>query len=177
MTKIIGNPDKERQSRVDTEKWKEHKEYYNDPEHFSKVEEHVPVERQTLEQILFEQEKILKTRPKIPLVPLTRIYIHTKTQAEYDTLMQVYEAGGWTRSDLTKPTDLNIWSLPFHKKITCIEARDGYCHTNTASEILSHYKIITTKKFYEAQQITPDTIHRLNAWYERNYPNRKSKGK
>ncbi|MGV8140975.1 MAG: hypothetical protein ACP5NW_00885, partial [Candidatus Woesearchaeota archaeon] len=163
MNHIIGNQDRERTSKVDTEKWKEHAEYYSNPKNFKKAGvtkgKHKPILTTTLEDIL---KRNYDGIPRIELKAIETSYINTITSVEYDTLMLVYEAGGWKWGNGTEPTDSNIWDVLREK--TCIKTENHFSYGTTNGILLTNsvtkstIRIITPIEFYESQNITPEMI-------------------
>lgn len=135
-------------------------------------------------------EKILKYdsngKPKLELKPLKRTVVNTKSQKDYDNLMQVYEAGDWKwKSCDVLPTKYNKWIV--FQKGSCIEAgvdswkkgtynngRFGYSHKAFYQE--HGWNILSSKDFLSIEMITPEILKELNKWFDKYKPNRESKG-
>ncbi|MGV8141073.1 MAG: hypothetical protein ACP5NW_01375 [Candidatus Woesearchaeota archaeon] len=177
MTKIIGNPDKERQSRVDTEKWKEHAEYYKNLEKKKKKIENWP-EANNLEGKLLKYnqagEPVLKIHPK----EKTAVYV--SGLQDFDNMMQIYESAGWKEIsfEYKKPTDIVYGNIPN-------DATLGFGDTKELANkkfILSvkyllenkKYQILTFGEFCHTQKITQEMLNELNIWYNKNKPDRNS---
>src|SRR3989339_204964 len=117
-------------------------------------------------------------RPILELKELERTVIHTLTQENYDTLMQIYECGDrkWVE-DIILPTEFNAWEC--YGKITCVQAYNKFQYGDLKEvNEYGNYKIITPQEFYELQdpRITSEIIQEISKWFEINKPNRKSKG-
>jgi len=62
----------------------------------------------------------------IDLEPLEEIAIHTPTQKEYDTLMKVFEAGGWKWFSGELPTDSLKLLWKEYRDKCCVEAFNSF---------------------------------------------------
>jgi len=60
------------------------------------------------------------------LEPLEEIAIHTPTQKEYDTLMKVFEAGGWKWFSGELPTDSLKLLWKEYRDKCCVEAFNSF---------------------------------------------------
>ena len=139
-------------------------------------------------------EKILETKttdkklswqnkkPKLNLTPLEKIAVEISTQKDYDELMQVYEAGGWRWASRDLPTSYNY--LTESKEKVYIDS--GISFFRNLKEYFEYHEeelykfknflIISTEKFYEMQGIIKEDLTNLNEYFEKNSPNRASKG-
>lgn len=62
------------------------------------------------EKKLTLNEKLrLEKNPELNLTILKNTIVNVPTQERYDTLMQVYELGGWKWASKRAPTDYNNW--------------------------------------------------------------------
>ncbi len=124
-------------------------------------------------------------RPRLVLELLERTAVPVPTQEEYDQLMQIYEAGGLKWSTGHLPTELDIWSLI--GKGICIDAGVDYYKNGTYNngefgwsnkEFYQSrgWRILSLKEFLDVEGITPKILKKLNKWFEKNKPNRESKG-
>lgn len=126
--------------------------------------------------------------PKIDLQVLDNVLVHVHTQNEYDTLMQVYEAGDWMWSGNYLPTSINEWKE--HNIETCVDAGKTR-YAGTDKRFSSEYKrfrcgskkwykytspVISLGQFFDIQKIKQPLLSELNDWYDTNRPNRASKG-
>lgn len=106
-------------------------------------------------------------KPKIILSPLEKTVVNTQTQEDYNTLIQVYECGGWDwgwQGDL--PTQNDYWSR--YEGKTCIRAEGGFKCANKRSYQREKYQIISTQEFYDKQKISQENINEINKWFEQN---------
>jgi len=201
LNQIIGN--KERKSKIDTELWKKMNEKYDN------IQQSTPENIETRVQTVFEEAKIEeideekkegiltydKNNIKIDLKILKKTLINTKTQKEYDSLMQIYHTSeisnnskyyiNYYAKDFLR---LNFW--PEYRDKTCIIAYSN--ESKYLQEIINFekrenliwkigtrikgYKILTMEEFYKKQNITQKTMEIINNYYDTNYPNRGSKG-
>jgi hypothetical protein len=164
INQIIGN--NERKSKVDENLWKKLNEKYSGIE--NKAEE-------TL--INTNLETLLKYdnngKPILELKPLTDMVVYIDTQKEYDTLMQVYDAGNWHWLEIKKsPIEKNYYAK-YNTKTAIDTDKEIICHN---VRTVPKRKILTLKEFYLIQKITQEIITELNGYYETNYPDRASKG-
>ncbi|MDP3966078.1 MAG: hypothetical protein Q8Q04_00930 [archaeon] len=112
-------------------------------------------------------------KPELLLNSMEETAVHTPTQKEYDTLMQIYECGYWLPpTDL--PTERNGWIL-FGKK-TCVRAEKEFDYCDTHFYDSNNFRIITPEHFYEVNRINPEKLKEINAWFETYKPERASKG-
>jgi hypothetical protein len=168
INQIIGN--RKTESKIDTGLWKKLNEKYSEIEN-TKKEETKPINH-NLKKIL---QYDTNGKPVLKLISLEKTVIHTPTQKDYDTLMQIYETGNWWNCLLNEvSTDNNF--LSDTKKDTCIKAEQSYSYDSKEYYEKIGLGIISTKQFYNIQKITPKMIQELNEWYDTNKPNRKSKG-
>ena len=116
-------------------------------------------------------EKDAQGRPIIKLTPLEKTAINTKTQQEHNTLMQVYECGGWRWSGGELPTYSKDRGDEEEISVT-----GGYVfYTNAINRFSwgfqrfyldNGWKVIPTKEFYNKQNITDDMIKEINEYFE-----------
>ena len=128
----------------------------------------------------------MRRKPIIQLNSLEKTVVHTLAQEEYDTLMQIYECGGWKWRGGVVPTNLDKWSevkrcSPDYREL-CIMACPmdpketktfGFSHKKHFSE--SNYKIVSVQEFYGIQKITHEKIEEISNYFKKAKPNRKSK--
>jgi hypothetical protein len=112
-------------------------------------------------------------KPKLKLKHLEKTAVHTPTPEGYDLLMQVYECGGLNGNGI-EPTKFGNWIV--HKEKTCLHISNVFFRANEEYYQEEGYNIISPQKFYNQQNITPEMIKEINAWFEINKPNRESKG-
>jgi hypothetical protein len=177
INEIIGN--NKRNSKVDTELWKKMNKKYAEKEHKT-TEESNPIETQLENKLKYNIKKI----PKLELIPIENTAVNPKTQKEYDTLMQIYDAGEWKWKNYAtdNPTSDNQWKK--YAQETSIDAGIEYSsHQEKTFKFANkefyqseEYKVISTQEFYDIQNIKPETVKEINKWYDKNYPNRASKG-
>jgi len=132
-----------------------------------------------------EEKKILEYdkngKPKLNLTLLEKTAVHTPTPEDYDTLLQVYECGGWRWAGKTFPTSYLNWK---YEDKTCIDVGVSYLAKRKGEfgfAGINFYnkekcKIISLQEFYNIQKITPQMIKEINDWFEKYKPNRVSKG-
>jgi len=181
INQIIGN--KEKTSRIDTELWKKMNVKYSGIE--TKTEEKTnPIE--TPQETIEQKIKYVNNTPKLELKILEKTAVNTRTQKEYDNLIQIYDSGEWSlafenEKNIIK-TNSNRWKS--YKSTTCIDAgkmshidtKVGYYNKKYYQNNKNNWKIISFNDFCKKQGIKPDTIKELNQYYDKNYPNRDSKG-
>lgn len=109
-------------------------------------------------------ERDSKGKPKITLNPLEKTAVHTPTQKEYKTLIQVYECGGWIWGLKDLPTQHNYWRK--YKEKTCISAQHKFGF-GTAGVGFKEEDILSTQKFYDIQNITQEKIKEINKWFKK----------
>jgi len=176
LNQIIGN--KEKTSRIDTELWKKINEKYSDTKKETTTQ--IP-KKNTLEQKITYNEI---EKPKIPWIYMKDTAINSRTQKEYDTLMQILESAEycWNFDSKIMPTKYNnVWK--FNREQTSINI-SAITKTNKKtcgySDIEYYkkngYRIISNQTLYDIQKITPEIIKKLNKWYNTNKPDRASKG-
>ena len=176
---ILGN--RERKSVVDVDLYKKVNDRYSG--NIENVEEK-PLQKTVVSQDTSLENKLVFDSDNIPRIKLESIplaAICVSSQKEYDTLMQVYECGGWEwTSGLS--TDFNamlrdngnlISEIYIAAHLTRSERINGY-----AANILAYdtWNAISTQEFYKLQNISKDDIEKISVWYDINRPNRKSKG-
>lgn len=179
MNHIIGNQEK-RTSKVDTEKWKEHREYYNNQGNIrdgglekkdKKKDEETSVKEETM------QKGPTGLEGKITLRKQEHTLIRVPTQEKYDTLMQILDAAGWKWYNGESPISIKINRWLKYEKFTCITAENSFSLRVYPEEISELESVYTLKSFCKYNNITRRTIKELNEWYNTNYPDRKCKGK
>jgi len=123
-------------------------------------------------------ERTAEGRPILNLVPLKRTAVHTPTQEEYDTLMQVYESGELKWCGGKSPTSLKMWGA--YEKKTSISAEFDkkkksfrFCNEFYYDEGLKvftgeGYNSISTQDFYKIQKINSEMLKEINKWFDRN---------
>lgn len=109
--------------------------------------------------------------PRLNLKELPDVLVKTPKQKNYDLLMELYEAGGWSWENGYLPTAYMLLVGP----TTLIEAKD-YFKDSDLSEDQSGRKRITIDQFCEMENI--DQLQRLEVikWFKYNKPNRRSIG-
>jgi hypothetical protein len=170
LNQIIGN--RKTESKVDTELWKKLNEKYSGIENIAEEE----TGKNFVQKIKYNENG----KPQLELNIIENTIVVILTQKTYDNLMQIYDAANWKWSDDIQSIQYNKWAL--HKLKTCFIA--GKINTNKKiSEFIIeehvqriNYQIILFNKFCEIQGINQDTINKLNQYYDKNYPNRASKG-
>ena len=103
------------------------------------------------------------TKPKIKLTPLEKTAVEALTQKEWDTLMQVYECGGWKWYNKSLPTTLNKWELD--KEETCVIAEDEFGYRDRNSFLEMGCKVISPNNFYDKQKITRDKLNEIKNYF------------
>ena len=94
--------------------------------------------------------------------------------------MQIYESGNKKWANGKKPTKINVWELL--EEETCVSTEKDYDETaNILFGEKKEYeklneKIISLQELCNIQNIKPETIKELNTWYDKNKPNRISRG-
>ncbi|MDD5133044.1 MAG: hypothetical protein PHD81_03065 [Candidatus Nanoarchaeia archaeon] len=127
-------------------------------------------EKQVLEEKVNPQEKNPIKKPKIELTPLGITAVNTKTQEEYQILMQVYEIGGWGWPGGELPTSVNRWNE--YKQDTCIDAMiysmtsRTFRYTCTRFNQEKLWNIISPQEFYEKQNITPEMLKEIGDYFK-----------
>jgi hypothetical protein len=172
LNQIIGN--RKTESKIDTNLWKKMNELYPLANHMETV---LPNNSTQTNNAL--NNKLIYNKDNEPTITLSvpiKVIIHTPTQKEYDTLMQVCESGGkyWNGYGLEKikPTQEANWKI-FEKEV-CVKIypqAEIYC-----CDKAEFMKPLSPNEFYKTQNITQNTIIELNSWYEKNNPDRASKG-
>jgi hypothetical protein len=169
INQIIGN--NERTSKVDTELWKKMNEKYSTKE--NKIPTKKIYKTNLEQQIDYTEGKLT-----INLEIFENIAVNPKTQKEYDTLMQIYDSADWKFSN-KKTINKNLMAS-FGKK-TCIITEEAYF---ISKKILKYgytrqcpdKEIISFEEFCIMQNITQEIINDISPYYDKNYPNRRSKG-
>jgi hypothetical protein len=154
LNEIIGN--RKTESKVDTELWKKMNEKYS--------------------QNNTTTPQAIEPKQKITLKNLERTVVNTATQREYDNLMQIYDAGEW-KWYFSEDTSIehNAWKEYRIRSCISIESRFTYSYVQY-EEKKKKSTILSFNKFCETQKITQETIEKVNQYYDKNYPNRASKG-
>ena len=121
-----------------------------------------------LEKITKKQTNQLKRdengRPIIKLTPLEETAVNTPTQESYNTLMQVYECGGWKWVNGDLPTSGNLfWKS--NKEKTCVRGENEFAY-GTKDNYKESWEILPTQEFYNKQNITDDMIKEINEYFE-----------
>ena len=130
-----------------------------------------------LEEIVKEVQTPIQTnqlkkdengRPIIKLTPLEKTAVHTPTQESYDTLMQVYECGGWKWSNGKLPTSEDYWED--EKEKTCVDAEflggGGFRYSSKDYNLAINWNILQPQEFYNKQNITDAQIKEINEYFE-----------
>ena len=123
--------------------------------------------RNTMKQKTLKKSKLERDsegRPKIILNPLERTVVSTPTQKKDNILMQVYECGGWKWASGNLPTHDNYWGA--YEEKTCISVENRFIYGHKKIRRKEGYKVISTKKFYKIQKITPDMLREVNSYFE-----------
>jgi len=123
--------------------------------------------RNTMKQRTPEKSKLekgLEGRPKITLKQLKETVVNTLTQEAYLNLMRVYECGGWKWLSGNLPTQKNYWST--YKEKTCILVENKFGYENEKYCRESGREVLSTKKFYDKQNITPGNIDKIKNYFE-----------
>jgi hypothetical protein len=113
-------------------------------------------------------------KPKLELITLEKIAVHTSTQTEYDVLIQIYECGGWIFWTENLPTENNLFSN--YKEETCIGMADNFAYAGKLFYQDRGWNIISPQEFYKIQKISANTLAEINNWFKTNKPDRGSKG-
>ncbi|MGV8141075.1 MAG: hypothetical protein ACP5NW_01385, partial [Candidatus Woesearchaeota archaeon] len=124
-----------------------------------------PMNEQNLENKLRYEFEL----PRLHLKPMPNYAVSILTLEDYDTLMQVYEAGGWHWKGNASPTEVCHPNM----KGLCVRIKDGFTWT-IKKECTDYTNIITLKKFYASQKITPKMLNELSEWYDARKPLRSS---
>jgi hypothetical protein len=170
INQIIGN--RKTESKINTELWKKLNEKYSENTSLNK-----PITNNIEQKLTYINEI-----PKLSLTPLDNTVVNTITQKEYDNLMQIYDAGEWklvgSESNIMMR---NYWD--FRRETTCIEAGiNDITPTKTRLGfdpkevyIKNNQTILSFDEFCKIEEITREIITELNNYYNKNYPNRKSR--
>ena len=108
-------------------------------------------------------EKNKNNLEKINLREIEKTLVHTKTQEEYNSLMKIYEIGGWTYNNPDNPSEkesplkTNFW----RDNNTCVTA---YSIRGIINECP---KIMITNKKYELNKSNPRMIISLERFCKR----------
>ena len=114
-------------------------------------------------------------KPTIKLTPLEKTVVNTPTQHDFDTLMRVYECGGWKWDGDMLPTEV---TLPHVETIgvglqTCLttgtyngksEGKFAWCKFNEARQ--DNKRIILPEEFYEIQRVTLRQVIEVNRYFD-----------
>lgn len=128
----------------------------------------LPAERPKLNPNIRPKENKLERdaegKPIIELTPLEKIAVNAPTQGEYNTLMQVYECGGWKWSMGTLPTFNDFWNK--FETETCFRIADAFSYWDKDWYLKEGFKIILPQEFYDRQEMTPEMIREVNEYFE-----------
>ena len=128
-----------------------------------------------LEKIVEKQTNQLERdengKPTIKLTLLKKTVVHTPTQEKYDTLMQVYECGGWRWASEDLPTSLNCWEARGGEMAIKVGTSDkdkkGFLIYGMVGSYESEgFQIISTQEFYNKQNITDNMIKEINNYFK-----------
>ena len=104
-------------------------------------------------------------RPIINLHDIKDTAVHTRTQADYNTLMRTYECAEWQwGSTGAKPTEINVWSM--EQGETRVRAHDEFSWGLVADFQELSCRILTLSDFYKKQNVTEDMLDQINTYYE-----------
>lgn len=81
--------------------------------------------------------------------------VHTKTRAEYDLLMSIYEAADWKWQSGKKPTKEDSYNE--YKEKTCIRVKKEICYAREGFYKEEGVKIISLRKFLKSQKLALNT--------------------
>jgi len=114
-------------------------------------------------------------KPEITLNHLEKTAIEIQTQKDFNKLMQVFELAGlkWRSGDL--PTSrLSLWK-EWYKSDTCVavallkgnKENKGIEYGHEQTFIDQKYTRISLNKFYEVQNITPEKLEGIDAYFKK----------
>jgi hypothetical protein len=83
---------------------------------------------------------------------MTKTVINTKTQEEYNKVMQIFEKKGW-KSDYRKATECNFWI--YYKENTCVDYKNDFCYGSVRYSENHNEKILSYLEFLEAEAGLP----------------------
>jgi len=79
-----------------------------------------------------------------------KIAINTKTQEEYNRVIEIFEKKGWVWNSWRLPTNwLNMWND--YKENTCVDYKNNFRRADINSDIQLWYKIISFQEFLEME--------------------------
>lgn len=129
-------------------------------------EEITRVENELMQGKPQQEINIQGDKPIIQLEEIVNHVVHTPTKEDFDTLMRIYEAGGWTRWDNLFPTCKRSDVFSIYKKETCVNASNLFTNTSRNESASEKLVIMTTQDFYHKQQITPEIISEINKYFK-----------
>lgn len=109
-------------------------------------------------------------KPRITLTPLEKTVVHTPTQQDYDTLMRVYECGGWITINGKIPTKFpshfpSFFEYAYDAGI-CRGQREKFGWWSTNQAIEDDKTVILPEDFYEIQNVSLRQILQINRWFD-----------
>lgn len=104
--------------------------------------------------------------PTITLNPLKNTVVRTQTPEEHNTLLRVYESGGWTWLVGDLPTSRNHFNT--FRDRTYLTTEDGFLYGSIdAPWILEGRKrIICPEEFYRTQRLTSSDIKNIDCFFD-----------
>ena len=137
-------------------------------EKISQTTEQIP----KLTQLLQRDEN---GKPKLNLTPIENTEIYTMTHYCFQTLMRVYECGGWKWDGSGRiPTELDPENITHRKEAYsdikhCNERKREFGFTDRRINTQNSYdNIISSEEFYKTQKITYEIISEINIWFDKN---------
>lgn len=112
--------------------------------------------------------------PKLFLKDLEERAVHVYTRKQYDTLMQICEAGDWKWNGNYLPTELDIWKD--YKQETCIISEKGVLYSSKVNYEMEKGEVLSFQGFCDFQVLEFKIVNENKNWFEKNKPNRKSRG-
>ena len=109
--------------------------------------------------------------PRLNLKELPDVLVKTPKQKNYDLLMELYEAGGWSWENGYLPTAYMLLVGP----TTVMEAKDHF-REGDSIEDKSERRRITIDEFCEMEEIDQLKRQEVIRWFKYNKPNRRSVG-
>ena len=117
----------------------------------------------------------MNVKPKINLIfSLEKIVIQTKTQNEYDGLMQIYECANLGLHG--KPTDINFFDVYKEKTFIYVFPDNVITYGNVEDKFVADKKVISVQTFYNNQRLNSELVAEINGWFEQHKKDRLSKG-
>lgn len=124
-----------------------------------------------------EKNKVVDTRSleeqvgAIKVYYIPTIYVQTKTQTDYWTLMWILEKSGWEFNSELPTLKHYYWHA--HKEQSCISP-SKINHEHDKIIILglkkdldaSYGNVVTTDEYYDLQKIEPEKIKLINQYFE-----------